>query len=82
MTQIMLTPEQAAILSASAHPVAICRPDGSVAGFVSPKTRVVTPKQPLFTPEEIAAAEQELDSDGPWFTTPEVLESLRDSEHS
>jgi hypothetical protein len=30
-----------------------------------------------FSPEEIAAAEKEADSPGPWYTTKEVLEHLR-----
>jgi hypothetical protein len=77
MTQIVLTAEQAAILTASNEPVAMCSPDGTIIGFVSPKSRFLTPKEPIFTPEEIAAAERQLDSDGPWYTTQQVLERLR-----
>jgi hypothetical protein len=77
MTQILLTTEQAGILAAASEPVAICRPDGSVAGFISPKGRLITPDKCPFTPEEIAAAEKEAESPGPWYTTKEVLEHLR-----
>ena len=82
MTQIILTPDQAALLAAAEDPVAICRPDGTVAGFISPRSRFITPKEPIFTPEEIAQAEKQLDSDGPWYTTQEVLEYLRGLEKS
>ena len=77
MTQITLTSEQASILATSKEPVAICRPDGSVAGWITPGTRFVIPKECPFTPEEVAAAEREADSPGPWYTTKEVLDHLR-----
>jgi len=77
MTQIVLTSEQARILTQASEPVAICRPDGSIAGWISPGTRFVVPEVCPFSPEEIAAAEQEADSPGPWYTTKEVLEHLR-----
>lgn len=80
MTQIILTPEQAAILSAADSPIVLRGPDGAIVGFVARRGQLVTPKVPLFTPEEIAEAEKDLDSDGPWYTTKEVLESLRESE--
>ena len=80
MPQIVLTAEQAAVLSSSLDPVAIHYPDGSVAGFLSRKTGICTPKEPLFTAVEIAEAERQLDSAGPWFTTQEVFESLRELE--
>ena len=77
MTQITLTSDQNAILSKSSEPVAICRPDGSIVGFVSPTVSVVTPKECPFTPEEIAAAEKEANGPGPFRTTKEVLERLK-----
>jgi hypothetical protein len=80
MTQITLTPEQAQILSVGDPPIVLRGPDGKVMGYVARSGSFVTPKEPLFTPEEIAEAEKGLDSDGPWYTTKEVLESLRESE--
>jgi hypothetical protein len=77
MPQIVLTSDQDEILATACEPVPVCRPDGSVAGFVSPKKQVATPKEPLFAPEEIAEAERRIDSPGPWYTTTEVLDHLR-----
>jgi hypothetical protein len=77
MARIVLTAEQASVLEGACEPVAICRRDGSIAGFVSPKGRLFTPDICPFTPEEIAAAEKEGESPGPWYTTKEVLEHLR-----
>ena len=82
MTQITLTSEQASILATSQEPVAICRPDGSVAGFVSPKSRIFVPEKCPFTPEEIAAAEREAEQSKRWSTTKEVLDRLRGQEKS
>jgi len=76
MTQITLTPNQNAVLSQALEPVAVCRPDGSIVGFVSPTISVATPKECPFTPEEIAAAEKDAAGPGPFRTTKEVLESL------
>lgn len=72
MTQIVLTAEQMKILQSAGKMVSICRPDGSIAGVMA-----LTPKEPIFSPEEIAAAEQIAESDGPWHTTKEVLDRLR-----
>jgi hypothetical protein len=77
MTQIVLTAEQAAVLATSDQPVAVVRPDGSHVGWVSPTVNFVIPKENPFTPEEIAAAEQEASGPGPWYTTQEVLDHLR-----
>jgi hypothetical protein len=77
MTQIVLTSEQAGVLAQASEPVAVCRPDGSIAGWISPKARLFVPEKCPFTAEEIAAAEKEADSPGPWYTTKEVLEHLR-----
>jgi hypothetical protein len=82
MTQIVLTAEQDGLLEAACEPVPVCRPDGSVAGFVSPRKKVITPKEPMFTPEEIAEAERRMHSSGPWYTTKQVLEHLRSLERS
>jgi hypothetical protein len=80
MNEIVLTADQLSILSSSAGPVAIRRPDGSVIGWVSPTTRFIIPEVCPFTPEEIAAAEARAESAGPWYTTQEVLEHLRSLE--
>lgn len=80
MSQIVLTPEQLSVLASAKNLVAICRPDGSFVGWVSPATNFIIPKECPFTPEEVAAAEKEADSPGPWLTTREVLEHLRSLE--
>jgi len=77
MTQIILTPEQAAVLASTTETIAVCRPDGTVAAFISRKSRFVIPEVCPFTAEEIAAAEQESESSGPWYSTQEVLDHLR-----
>ena len=81
MTKITLSPEQAATVTEATEPVRICLPDGSIAGWVS-STMHLPPKNPGFSPEEIAEAERRLNSPGPWHTTQEVLEHLRDLERS
>jgi hypothetical protein len=82
MTQIVLNSEQVGILAAAQEPVAICRPDGSIAGWISPGTRFVIPDVCPFTPEELAAAEKEPDSPGTCFSTKEVLEHLQSLDRS
>ena len=76
MNQIVLTPEQAAVVDAADKLVAVVRPDGTHIGWISPTTNFVIPKECPFTPEEIAAAEAEAAGPGPWFTTQEVLDHL------
>jgi hypothetical protein len=74
MVSFTLTPEQEKILDSGGYPIAICRPNGRLCGFVSTKN--------LFTPEEIAEAERDLDDPNmKWFTTREVLEHLRSLEN-
>lgn len=79
MTQIILTPEQAAILDAAVEPVRICHPDRSIAGWIT-STMHLTPRNPGLTADEIAQAERRIDSPGPWSTTKEVLDQLRSLE--
>ena len=76
MTQIKLTAEQAEALTTATEPTVLCRPDGIVVGGAYKQ-----PKEPLFTPEEIAEAERRLDAPGPWYTTKEVLDHLRSLEN-
>jgi hypothetical protein len=80
MNEIVLTAEQASILSSSEGPVAIRRPDGTYIGWVSPKANFIVPDACPFTPEEIAAAESRADGPGPWYTTEQVLEHLKSLE--
>jgi hypothetical protein len=80
MTQIVLTSEQAAILSGADSPVLLCGPDGKTMGFVARAGKHLRMGEVLFTPDEIAEAERGLDSEGPWYTTKEVLDSLRELE--
>jgi len=77
MTHIRLTAEQVDVLLSAADPIILCHPDGSVVAFASKRPNDVTPKEPVFTPEEIAEAERRIDSPGPWYTTQEVLAHLR-----
>ena len=76
MTRIVLTPEQAAVISSATEPVRIYFADGSIAGWLS-STIHLPPKMATFTPEEVASAERESESPGPWYTTQEVLDHLR-----
>jgi hypothetical protein len=77
MTQITLTPEQAAAIAAADGMVALRRPDGTFVGWISPNTNFVIPNEIPFTPEEIAAAEKDAETDGPWSTTREVMDHLQ-----
>ena len=73
MVSFTLTPEQEKVLDFDGYPMAICRPNGILCGFVSTKN--------LFTPEEIAEAERGLDDPNTtWHTTKEVLAALRNEE--
>jgi len=78
MTQITLTPEQAATLASAPGLVALRRPDGTFVGWISPGTNFIIPNEIPFTPEEIAAAEREAEEhQGPWLTTREVLDHIK-----
>jgi hypothetical protein len=79
MVSFTLTPEQEKILDSGGDPIAICRPNGTLCGFVSTKN--------LPTPEEIELTERDLDdpsrTDDPnqtWDTSEEVLAHLRQQE--
>lgn len=67
MTQIVLTPDQARLLRAGRTPVVLLAPDGRELAYVTTG----------FSPSEIAEAELQLDSDGPWATTAEVFDRLQ-----
>lgn len=76
MNELVLSPEQASLLSGTDEPIVVLNPDGSfvgwlrMAGFIDPETSP-------FTPEEVAAAVQAAKEPGPRRTTKEVLERLR-----
>jgi hypothetical protein len=78
MSDLIITHEQAKVLSGATVPVAIRDPDGKLLGYVSPSEDKANLHG--FTREEIARARQIADSDGPWYTTQQVLEHLRSLE--
>ena len=80
MSQITLTPEQAGILSQGSYPIAIRHPDGTTVAYLTRSGNLYSGDGPDFSPDEIAAAEKSLQSDGPWYSTQEVLEHLRSLE--
>jgi hypothetical protein len=69
MTKIILTEDQARSLrNANGGDVVLLGPDGKRLGWV---------QKEIFSDEEVAEAEKRLDSNGPWFTTEQVLAQLR-----
>ena len=78
MSDLIISHEQAKILSDATLPVAIRDPDGKLVGYASPGAD--EPKSHGFTREEIARARQIAESDGPWYTTQQVMEHLRSLE--
>ena len=77
MTQIILTPEQAAVLASTTESIAVCRPDGTVAAIIPWKARFIIPKECPFSPDEIAEADKASESPGPWYTTNELVDRLK-----
>ena len=75
MTQLVLTPEQASLVSQTPGTLPIYLPDGSVAGYLS--RLAPGHDRPVFTPEEVAAARRAADSPGPWYSTQQVIDRLR-----
>jgi hypothetical protein len=67
MTQLVLTTEQAQVLTQALEPVQVCDPQGRV-------LRVIPP---IWTEEDIAEAKRRLASDEPRYTTAQVLDYLR-----
>jgi hypothetical protein len=80
MSQITLTPEQAGILSQGNYPIAIRHPDGRTVAYLTRSGNLYSGDGPDFSADEIAAAEKALQSNGPWYSTQEVLEHLRSLE--
>jgi hypothetical protein len=77
MAEITLSSEQAAALVGGNETVRVLLPNGSIAGWLK---RDITPKECMFTPEELAEAERRANGPGPWYTTKEVLEHLKSLE--
>jgi len=77
MSEIVLSSEQMKILGSAEGLVAIRRPDGSIVGWVSPKTSFIIPEKCPLTPQELAQARAAVNETGPYYTTQEVLASLR-----
>ncbi len=69
MTQVFLTDEQANTVRHANDTVALCDQGGGFIGYV--KTDIG------FTADEIDEAEKRAHSEGPWYTTAEVLSYLR-----
>ena len=67
MIQIVLSDEQAKVLQAATDAVEIRDSHGKLLGYISPPP----------SDAELAAAKRRLESDGPWYTTDQVLDHLR-----
>ncbi|MBC7854080.1 MAG: hypothetical protein IAF94_11640 [Pirellulaceae bacterium] len=80
MSQITLTSEQAGVLSQGNYPIAIRHPDGTTVAYLTRSGNLYSGSGPEFSTTEIAAAEEALKSNGPWFSTQEVLDHLRSLE--
>jgi hypothetical protein len=80
MSQIILTPEQAGILADADFPIAIRHPDGTTVAYLTRAGKLYSGSGPEFSNTEIAAAEEALKSNGPWYSTQEVLDHLRSLE--
>jgi|GEM_PF-3322191 len=77
---LILSPEQESIVQSSIGVLPVYKADGTLFGYLRPTANVQTPTEPLFTPEEIAAAEEAMLEPGPRYTTAQVLEHLRSLE--
>ena len=66
MTQIVLSDEQAQAIRSATGPVQLLDREGKLLGYVP---------RPL-TNERIAELNRRAESDGPWYTTQQVLEHL------
>ena len=70
MTQVVLNAEQAQVVAKSLDPIQVCSPQGEVLGVLHLG----------ISREEILRLKQIAKSDGPWYTTDQVLEHLRSLE--
>jgi hypothetical protein len=72
MTQIILNDDQVQTVRKATDTVVLCDQSGVLLGVVTQKV--------MASPEEIAEARRRLNSDGPWYTTAEMLARLHASE--
>ena len=70
MPQIVLNEEQAKVVATSLQPVQVRDAQGNLLGTIPP----------IWTEEDIAEAKRVLASNGPWYTTEQVLAHLRSLE--
>jgi hypothetical protein len=77
--QLVVSDEQASMIVAAATPVPVHDQAGRLIGYVTPAT---DRKAPSAGPaaSQIREAEKRLDSNGPWYTTAQVMEHLRSLE--
>jgi hypothetical protein len=72
MPEIVLSAEQANVVSGAGREILVLAPDGGVVGCLV---------KSCFTPEEIENARKLIGSKGPWYTTAQVWEHIRAMEH-
>jgi hypothetical protein len=77
MTRITVPDELAHQIARATDEILLCDPAGNVVARVPPPVSDEEELRSAFTPEEIAEAEKRLQSEGPWYTTEEVLAHLR-----
>lgn len=70
MPHIVLSDDQARVVATSLHPVQVRDAKGNLLGTIPP----------IWTEEDIAEAKRALASNGPWYTTEQVLAHLRSLE--
>jgi hypothetical protein len=82
MNYIVLNPQQTASLTAATAPVEIRGPDGTVLGLMYPKhaTSPEPQEDPDFSAADIQEALRRKASNGPRYTTQQVLDHLRSLE--
>lgn len=69
VVQLILDDNQAKLVRHSAEPVELIDQTGNRIGIL--------PRPDEWTPQELAETERLADSDGPWYTTAEVLDHLK-----
>ncbi len=76
MARIVLDAATIAKLTTELHPVEVCDEQGNVIGTFRPRLDPAKygPLEPQISEEEL---ERRMKSNGPWYTTAEVLEHLR-----
>jgi len=70
MTQIILSDDQTRTVQAATGAVEVRDARGNLLGYMSPPP----------SDEEIAVAKRRLESEGPWYTTEQVLDHLKSLE--